>query len=420
MSFRFSAFGERFTRATGAFELMDDLGRALAGDTAMLMLGGGNPGKIPAIRERLQARLAEIAGNPAEFNRMVADYAHPKGELGFRRAMAGLLERGYGWPVTEEHIALTGGSQSAFFMLFNLFAGRDATGASRRVLLPLTPEYVGYADLGLDDALFTARRPAIEELPDSMFKYRLDVDRLAIGADIAAVCVSRPTNPTGNVLTDNEMHRLDALCRANGIPLIVDSAYGPPFPNITFTDIEPFWNDDVVFCMSLSKLGLPAVRTGIVVATPEIINALTSLTAVLSLAVASVGPVIAQPLVESGELVELSRARIMPYYRDKAERASAWLRRDLTGVPFKIHKPEGAFFLWLWLPGLPISSAELYSRLKEAGVFVLSGHYFFPGLDEPWRHRDECLRISFAQEDADVERGVAIIAREIKKAFGGG
>lgn len=419
MRFRFSAFGERFTRATGAFELMDDLGQALAGQTARLMLGGGNPGKIPAVQERVRRRLAEIAADPAEFNRMVADYAHPKGELEFRRSLAKLLAREYGWAVSEDHIALTGGSQSAFFMLFNLFAGRDSANRPRRILLPLTPEYVGYADVGLEDGLFTARRPAIEELPESFFKYRLDVDALDMDETIAAICVSRPTNPTGNVVTDDEISRLDALCRANGIPLIVDSAYGAPFPNIIFTAVEPIWNDAVVFCMSLSKLGLPAVRTGIVVAAPEIIDALTSLTAVLSLAVSSVGPVIVQPLVESGELMELCRTVIMPYYRDKADRAAAWLRRALAGVPFRIHKPEGAFFLWLWLPGLPISSADLYARLKDAGVAVLSGHYFFPGLEERWPHRDECLRISFAQDDVQVERGIEIVGREVKRAFDG-
>jgi valine--pyruvate aminotransferase len=94
------------------------------------------------------------------------------------------------------------------------------------------------------------------------------------------------------------------------------------------------------------------------------------------------------------------------------------LQRELAGVPFRIHRPEGAFFLWLWFPGLPIASAELYARLKSAGVLVLSGHYFFPGLgDEHWRHRDECLRVSVAQDGATVEQGIRILAAEIRKLY---
>jgi valine--pyruvate aminotransferase len=418
MPLKLSKFGERFTRATGALELMDDLGSAMSGERAQLMLGGGNPGRIPAIEAYFRTRLAEVAGDERDFARMLANYAHPRGEIRFRRSLAKLLQREYGWPVTEDNIALTAGSQAAFFMLFNLFGGDLDGGGRRRILLPVTPEYVGYADTGLTDDLFTARRPIIEELHDGFFKYRLDMSEAALDTAIGAVCVSRPTNPTGNVLTDAEITSLDELCRASRVPLIIDGAYGAPFPNIVFTAAQPVWNRNIVYCMSLSKLGLPGVRTGVVVADEEIVVALTNMTAVLNLAVGSVGPVLAQPLVESGAIVEMSRRHITPYYQNKAFAACALLQRELAGVPFRIHRPEGAFFLWLWFPGLPIASAELYARLKSAGVLVLSGHYFFPGLgDEHWRHRDECLRVSVAQDGATVEQGIRILAAEIRKLY---
>jgi valine--pyruvate aminotransferase len=417
MSSKYSRFGERFSRVTGALELMDDLGHAMSGERRALMLGGGNPGKIPAVQRRFRERLAEIAASDAAFERMLSNYAHPKGELTFRRALAGLLSRELGWSVTADNIALTAGSQAAFFMLFNLFAGECVDGIRRRILLPLTPEYVGYADLGHDDDFFRARRPTIEELPGGYFKYHVDFEALDVDASVGAVCVSRPTNPTGNVLTDAELRRLDRLCQAADVPLIIDGAYGAPFPNIVFADAEPIWNDNVIFCMSLSKLGLPAARTGIVVAAEPIVEALTRMTAVLNLAVGSVGPVLMHPLVESGEIIAMMREHVQPYYRGKAEHACEILQRELADVPHRVHKPEGAFFLWLWLPGLPITSAELYRRLKAAGVLVLSGHYFFPGLAEPWRHRDECLRISFAQDDVVVERGLQMLGAEVRRAY---
>lgn len=415
--FRISDFGRRFTRQTGALELMDDLGRAIGGETDIAFLGGGNPAKIPAVQALVRRRLLDVADDPGALGRMVSNYAHPAGDPPFRRALAKLLEREYGWPLTEDHIALTAGSQASFFLLFNLFAGRGADGAMRRLLLPMTPEYVGYADVGLEDGLIAARRPAIERTSDRSFKYRIDFADLDITGDVGAVCVSRPANPTGNVLTDAELGRLDAACRSARVPLIVDGAYGLPFPSIVFGAAEPLWNENVILCLSLSKLGLPGVRTGIVVAHPEVVEALTSMTAVLNLAVGSVGPVLAQPWVENGKILELGRRTVMPYYRDKAMRARETLERELADVPALVHEPEGAFFLWLWLPGLPITSAELYRRLKAAGVLVLPGHYFFPGLDEPWPHRDECVRISYAQDDDVVERGVKRLAREVRAAF---
>ena len=415
--FEFSTFGERFTRLTGALELMDDLGNALGSDDEAYMLGGGNPAKIPAVQALLRQRLAEIASNEREFERMVADYAHPRGEARFRSALAKLLRDEFGWPLSADNIAITGGSQTAFFLLFNLFAGECSDGSTKRVLLPVAPEYVGYSDVGLRAGLVTARRPSIELLEDNYFKYHLRLDAVELDESIGAVCVSRPTNPTGNVLTDAEMLELEKLCAAQSIPLIVDNAYGAPFPNIIFTAAEPRWNDGIIFCMSLSKLGLPGVRTGIVVADERIVDAIARMTAVMSLAVGSVGPVLAQSFVESREIIEIGRREIKPFYAARAEQAVLLLQRELAGIPHRIHKPEGAIFLWLWLPDLPIPSAELYRRLKTQSVYVLSGHHFFGGLERAWRHRDECLRISYAQDSRAVEYGIRLIAQEVRRAY---
>lgn len=415
---KFSTFGNRFTRHTGARQLMDDLGAAMASETPVMMLGGGNPAHIPAVLEMLAARMRAVADEPREFRRMIADYASPAGEDRFRASLARLLRREYGWPLGPEHIALTGGSQAGFFQLFNLLAGAHDDGSYRRILLPLTPEYVGYVDLGLTEDMFVSRRPTIEYLDDRLFKYYIDFERLEVTDDIAAICVSRPTNPTGNVLTDAEVRRLADIARAGGVPLILDNAYGVPFPGIVFSDVEPIWDDNTILCMSLSKIGLPAVRTGIIVANPAIVDAITGLNSVMSLAVSSVGPVLLRELVDDGGIVDLGRNVIAPFYRDRAEQAMAWLRAALDGCEYFIHRPEGAFFLWLWVPGMPITSEQLYRRLKERGVYVLPGHHFFPGLDGDWPHRHECIRISYSQDADAVRRGMAIIGEEVRKAVG--
>ena len=101
------------------------------------------------------------------------------------------------------------------------------------------------------------------------------------------------------------------------------------------------------------------------------------------------------------------------------EKAVAAFREAMgEDCPWRVHTPEGAMFLWLWFPDLPISSLELYKRLKARGVLVVSGHYFFPGLpDEDWRHRHECLRVTYSQDEADVARGLQVIAEEVKRAW---
>ncbi len=55
------------------------------------------------------------------------------------------------------------------------------------------------------------RKPDIEFLPNHRFKYRIDFSRLPLSDRTGAICLSRPTNPSGNVLTDNEILRLDSI-----------------------------------------------------------------------------------------------------------------------------------------------------------------------------------------------------------------
>lgn len=412
---RLSQFGEKFARDCGILRLMDDLGSALAGGEAMISLGGGNPSRIPQVEACLRERMERGLQQGDTFERLVGNYAAPAGDRPFRQAVAGLLHREFDWPVTEANIALTNGSQTAFFYLFNMFAGRFSDGSRRKVLLPLTPEYIGYADVGLDDDIFVSYRPEIEYLDGRRFKYRVDFDALQVTPDIGAICVSRPTNPTGNVLTDEEIGRLHALARQHDIPLIIDNAYGPPFPSILFKDVRPVWDEGIIFCLSLSKLGLPGARTGIVVAAPEIAAAVAGANAVLSLAPGNFGAYMALDLVESGDVLRLSREVIRPHYQRKAMQALDYIAEELDGIDYYVHDPEGAFFLWLWFPGLPIGSQELYERLKARRVLVVPGHYFFPGLADDWQHRQECLRMNYAQEDAVVREGIRIIGEVVRE-----
>ncbi|NCF83139.1 MAG: valine--pyruvate transaminase [Proteobacteria bacterium] len=417
---KFSSFGNNFSNKAGIVQLMDDLGDALSVNKSMLMLGGGNPGQIPEMQARFRQRMVDILDAGDQFERLIGDYDPPQGETRFREALAALLRREFDWPLSADNIAITNGSQSASFMLFNMLAGRDDAGAPRRILLPLTPEYIGYADQGVMTDMFTANRPTIEHLADHLFKYHVDFDKLTVGDDISAICVSRPTNPTGNVLTDDEVAKLMGLARRHDVPLILDNAYGTPFPHIIFSDATPVWDDNVILCMSLSKLGLPGVRTGIVIANEQIIRGLASVNAIVNLTTGGFGAALTVDMIESGEIISISNDIIRPFYQDKADQAVDLIRRQFAGYEFAIHKPEGAIFLWLWFPGLPISCAQLYQRLKDRGVLVIPGHYFFPGLSEDWEHKHECIRLTYSQPADVVGRGIAIIADVVKGAYDGG
>lgn len=419
-SFRKSAFGSKITGPSGIRDLMIDLGeaRALAGEDA-IMMGGGNPAHIPTVQEIWRERLQSLIAPPHEIDSILADYDGPAGNPRFLEAVAGFLQREFGWKLTAKNVAVTNGGQTAFFFLHNLLAGRQTDGSESHILLPLMPEYIGYANQNIDNNFFVAQRPKIELIGEHQFKYHIDFDSLKITDQTAAVCVSRPTNPSSNVLTDDEIARLSDLTRQADIPLIIDNAYGAPFPGVIFTEVKPLWDEHIILTLSLSKLGLPGTRTGIVIAREEIIEDLSSMTSIIGLANTNVGQAIATPLIESGEILSISQDLIRPYYEKRAHHTEQLLNQYLPAdLPWRVHKSEGAFFLWIWFADLPITSKELYQRLKERKTFIIPGEYFFYGLEtKDWPHSHECIRLSFTQPAAQLEKGIRILAEEIKKSY---
>lgn len=413
---RWTTAGKQLTGQSGILELMDDLGQAI-GREDLCMLGGGNPAAIPELQAIWRDRMREMLDEaPAAFDRMLLNYDTPVGRPAFIEALAGHLRRRFGWDLGPENIAVTNGTQNGLFHLFNAMAEPE-----RPVLLPLCPEYIGYADLGLRGPSFVARRPAIERRGDHDFKYRIDFERLHLDDSFAAVCLSRPTNPSGNVVTDPELAQLSAAAAAAGIPVVVDNAYGEPFPGIVFAEIQPHWDRNTILSLSLSKFGLPGTRTGILVADASVIQGMRAANAIANLATGNIGQELVTPLLESDRITALCRDVVRPFYEDRARQAATWLRDALPAeLPWRLHACEGSMFMWLWCEGLPISSAELYHRLKARGVLVVPGHYFFFGLPEgeqDWAHRDECIRIHAAMPPEITQRGLGILADEIVRAY---
>ncbi len=423
---KLSKFGNKFTQATGITQLMEDLGTANnSGNPDIVMLGGGNPALIAESNKCFIQELQALINSP-KVDAMLGLYDGPLGYDNFREALAEMLNDHYGWGLDVDNIALSNGSQSSFFNLFNLLAGEMTDGSKRQILFPLAPEYVGYADQGLTDDMFISIKPSIHLFEDGstdetlhkQFKYEIDFpaleQTLAEEHDsIGAICVSRPTNPTGNVITDDELAHLDKLAQYYHIPLIVDNAYGHPFPGAIYTDAKLTWNSNTILCMSLSKLGLPNLRTGIVIANHDIIKALGRISGIMVLAPNGIGPTLLTRVIKDKELLTLCDTVIKPFYQDKAATAVRLFNEIFADQPVYLHKLEGAFFMWLWFKDMGITGEELYTRLKREDVYIIPGHNFFIGIDDDWTHKHECIRINYAKDEATLRKGLEVIHRLI-------
>ena len=412
-----SKFGSKFTRPNGISQLMTDLGNAKnSKNPDIIMLGGGNPAVIPEVNSIFVSELQKLMTN-TQIDKVIGLYDHPQGNEDFRVALANKLNENYGWGLDKNNIGLSNGSQANFFVLFNLFAGEMTDGSHKKILFPLAPEYVGYADQGLSEDMFIAIKPDIEILDadskSKQFKYVVNFDAVAqiLASDnaIGALCVSRPTNPTGNVITDEELNQLDSLAQQYNIPLIVDNAYGHPFPGCIYTDATLTWNSNIILCMSLSKLGLAGLRTGIVIANKEIIQALGHINGSMILTPNSLGPSLLTRMLKDKELLKLCKNVVKPYYSDKSQTAIGLFNEIFADRSVYLHKVEGAFFMWLWFKDAKITSETLYQRLKEKDVYIIPGHNFFIGIDDDWQHKHQCIRINYATDETTLRKGLETI-----------
>lgn len=81
----------------------------------VIMLGGGNPAHIPEMHQYVQQLLIEIAKN-GQLNEALCNYDGTQGKDVLLEALANTLNEQVGWNISAKNIALTNGSQSAFFI----------------------------------------------------------------------------------------------------------------------------------------------------------------------------------------------------------------------------------------------------------------------------------------------------------------
>lgn len=413
-----SDFGKKFGGPTGVDQVQEDLMKALAIRQPLAMFGSGNPAHIPEVSAVFKNKLTEIIADPKVSEAMLGNYDGPQGNTAFISSVRDFMNRHYNLGITNDNITITSGSQPGYFMLFNMLAGRSGH-TKKKILFPMVPEYFGYIDQALERDEFISTRPQIRKIDDHKFEYIVDFEHLPIDDEVAAMCLSRPTNPTGNVVSKEELEQLAKLAIEHDIPLIIDNAYGLPFPNIVTSDMELFWNDHVIHSMTLSKIGLPSSRVGIFIGPAPLMQALARVNAVVSLTSPSMGQYITKPLLDSDEVIELSQRYIGPYYLEHSRRMHKLIDKHFPSeLPWRLHDYQGSYFFWLWLEGAKKTSREVYEYLKQRGVLVVPGDYFFlEHTDLDWPHTQECLRIYFARPDQELEAGIPILAEAVNWAY---
>ncbi|MBD2039880.1 valine--pyruvate transaminase [Microcoleus sp. FACHB-672] len=413
-------FGDQMSHLTGVRAIMKDIIETLqAGEgQEFINLSAGNPVILPEVEQLWRDCTAELLAS-SDYGEVVCRYGSSQGYQPLIDAVVTDFNRRYGLNLTERNILITPGSQALYFYAANAFGGYTTGKQLKQIVLPLSPDYTGYGGVSLMPEALFAYKPSLDiNAAGHSFKYRPDFSQLEINENTGCVLFSRPCNPTGNVLTDEEVRKIAALAAPYDVPVMVDSAYGPPFPALNFTEMTPVFGGNVIHGMSLSKAGLPGERVGIAVGDEGVIQILQSFQTNMCIHSPRYGQAIAARAIASGALADVAENVIRPYYQSKFTVVESTLDAAMPkDLPWFLHRGEGAIFAWLWLENLPMSDWDLYQELKEVGVVVVPGSSFFPGLREDWRHKNECIRISLTATDAEIETGMKRLAQVVERIY---
>ncbi|ERN43169.1 alanine-alpha-ketoisovalerate (or valine-pyruvate) aminotransferase [Rubidibacter lacunae KORDI 51-2] len=415
-----SRIGREMSQLSGVRAIMKDIIETLRAGAGQnfIDLSAGNPTLLPAVEQLWRDCTHELLDR-SEYGAVVSRYGSSQGYAPLIEAVVNDFNQRYGLNLSDRHILITPGSQALYFYIANAFGGQASDGSLRKIVLPLSPEYTGYSGVTLFEDALVAYQPALDcDDRAHRFKYRPDFDCLQIDEHAGCVLLSRPCNPTGNILTDAEVRQIADLAAARHIPVAIDSAYAPPYPALNFAPLTPQFGSNILHCLSLSKAGLPGERIGIGIGDPQLIAVLEAFQTNLCIHSARYGQAIAARAIESGRLHEIATEIIRPHYRQKFAVLEATLDEEMpSDLPWYLHRAEGGIFAWLWFRDLPITDWDLYQQLKAEEVIAVPGSPFFPGLRAPWAHAQQCLRFSLTATPEAIAEGMRRLARVVERVY---
>ncbi|MEM8675355.1 MAG: valine--pyruvate transaminase [Cyanobacteria bacterium P01_G01_bin.67] len=414
-----SQFGSQMSQLTGVRAIMKDIIETLRNSAGkeFINLSAGNPVILPEVEQLWRDCTHELLDSD-EYGEVVCRYGSSQGYAPLIDAVVEDFNTRYDLELSDRHVLITGGSQALYLYAANAFGGYTASGELKQIVLPLSPDYTGYGGVSLTPEALLAYKPTLEIDQDRhRFKYRPDFSQLQINEQTGCVIFSRPCNPTGNVISDEEVIKIASLAEQYDVPVLVDSAYAPPFPALNFTEMKPQFGKNIIHCMSLSKAGLPGERIGIAIGDPQLIQILESFQTNACIHSSRYGQAIATRAISSGKLADLATNVIRPHYQRKIEILETILDEEMPDIPWYLHQGEGAIFAWLWLKDLPMTDWEFYQELKQVGVIAVPGSTFFPGLQEEWQHKQQCLRISLTATETEIAEAMKRLAQVAAQVY---
>jgi len=226
-----------------------------------------------------------------------------------------------------------------------------------------------------------------------------------VSEETKCIAVCNPNNPTGYILTEEEMSGIVQVARSTGTWLLCDEVYRGA--ERSGRETATFWGryEKVITTGSLSKAyGLPGLRIGWVVGPSEAIGKMDAQQAYITISATMLANKLAA-LALSPTIRPKLLKRTRKYIKDGFSVFQSWSKEqnDLFAM---VDPQAGAFAFPSY--ELDISSLDLVGRLaQEKSVLVAAGGHF--GL------QGDYLRISFGLPEDELHAGLSRITQFVAK-----
>lgn len=410
-----SSFGKRMSALTGLRVIMEDIAKttaaaALASEATpknqqMYNLSIGNPAAIPEVQKRWKEVVQSVADGPLE--NTLYSYGPSRGDHALIKCIVDYFRAGYGWDIEAENVIVGPGSQFIAFAIATLFTGSGTQGHNLPVIAPILPEYTGYQGICANSEKIIGLPPILRAIGERGFQYFLDTDALNAIDSAGLFIVSNPSNPAGRGLLPCELQQIIQRAVALGCPLLLDHAYGAPFPKVARSPTEPIFHPNVLNCFSLSKAGLPGARIGFAIGPKELIDPVMSFVSNSCLHANQTAQKVLKAALDNEVINGLADNFITPYYEAKTKRALALMTKYLPkSVKWRHHETNGGMFIWLWIDEPWFDDLTYYAAMKDRSVFVTPGRHFFLGQERLQTHMKRCVRVSLSSSETTLETGI--------------
>ena len=288
-----------------------------------------------------------------------------------RSAIADYYKNHYKLNISAERIFITPGASGGLLLALGVLLN-----AGDQVLMA-DPSYPCYRNMV---RLFEAEPKLISSGPEEDYQLNVDMIQRHWEPDSRIVLLASPSNPTGTIISSENLQKIAALVNSLGGCIISDEIYHGLEYESQAQSILAF-SDQALVVNSFSKyFGMTGWRVGWLVVPDDLIDAVDKLAQNIFISAPSHSQYAALASFDSDNLIELDRRRLE--FKGRRD----YLCSELTRLGFNIGvKPGGAFYIYADCSGFGMCSSRFTELLLEQnGVALAPGKDF--GINAPSTH----------------------------------